>query len=116
MKLRNLTPHPVTITTDTGSVHCAPESGPQPRLDEVRQTAEPVVIDGLRVPMARVSGGPVAGLPEPTPDTLLLVSRLVAEASPGRTDLVVPYDLLRDEAGRVLGCQSLARISASKRS
>jgi hypothetical protein len=116
MRLRNLTPHPVTITTDSGSVRCPPESGSPPRIDEVPEPTEPVLIDGLRVPTVRVSGGPVIGLPEPVPGTLLLVSRVVAEASPERADLVVPYELVRDEDGRVLACRSLGRFSPRVRS
>jgi hypothetical protein len=116
MRLRNLTPHPVTISTDAGSVHCPAESGARPRIDEAPEAAEPLIIDGVRVPTVRISGGPVVGLPDPAPGTLLLVSRIVAEAARGRTDLVVPYDLIRDDAGRVIGCRSLGRVTAEVRS
>lgn len=42
--------------------------------------------------------------------TLLIVSRLVAEACPERDDLVVPDDTVRDDAGRIIGCRALARV------
>jgi hypothetical protein len=47
----------------------------------------------------------VVGLPEPSPDTLLIVSGMVKSAATGRTDLVSPGDLVRDAAGVVLGCK-----------
>jgi hypothetical protein len=57
-----------------------------------------------------VRWGEVEGLPEAEPDTLLLVSRIVADAgkAQGRTDLVVPHDIMRDDKGVIIGCKSLA--------
>ncbi len=115
MKLRNLTPHPVTITADGGSVHVPPEGGSRPRVDEVREVTEPVSVEGLSVPTVRVVGGCAVDVPEPVAGTLFMVSRMVAAACPGRSDLLVPYDLVRDEAGRVVACRSLARIGSSAR-
>ena len=40
---------------------------------------------------------------------MLIVSRLVVDALPHRFDLVAPDDLFRDDAGNVVGAQSLAR-------
>lgn len=116
MKLRNLTPHPVTIITDAGSVDLMPEPGIRPRVDETRTAAEPVTVEGIPVPVVRVVGGVVADLPEPAPGTLLVVSRVVAETCPDRADLLVPYDLVRDEAGRVVACRCLARFATAARS
>lgn len=111
MTLRNLTPHPVTIITDVGSVHLPPEPGTRPHIDEIREATEPVFVEGLPVPTVRVVGGSAVDLPEPKPGTLFVVSRVIAEACPERTDLLVPYDLVRDETGRVIACRSLARIA-----
>ena len=58
------------------------------------------------IPLSRPSHGEVTGLPEPVPGVLLIVSRTVQQASP-REDLVVPTGLIRDEAGRLIGCTSL---------
>lgn len=113
MTLRNLTPHPVTIITDTGSVHLLPEPGTRPRIDDVREVTEPVLVEGVPVPTVRVVGGPAVDLPEPEPGTLFVVSRVIAEACPDRTDLLVPDDLVRDGTGRVVGCRSLARITTA---
>jgi hypothetical protein len=111
MTLRNLTPHSVTIITDTGSVYLPPEPGIRPWVDETHTDAEPVFVDAVPVPTVRVVGGAAVDLPEPVPGTLLIVSRVIAEACPDRTDLLVPYDLVRDEAGQVVGCRRLARIA-----
>lgn len=111
MTLRNFTSHPVTIITDAGSVHLPPEPGPRPHIDEIRESTEPVFVEGLPVPTVRVAGGSAVDLPEPEPGTLFVVSRVIAEARPDRTDLLVPYDLVRDDAGRVIACRSLARMA-----
>ena len=39
-----------------------------------------------------------------------MTSRVVATFHPDRTDLVWPDDLLRDEAGRVVGARRLAAL------
>lgn len=60
---------------------------------------------------ARVSSlplGAVIDLPEPEPDTIVVVSVITAEAAPGRSDLRVPGDQVRDDSGRIIGCRSLA--------
>ncbi|MGH4014474.1 MAG: hypothetical protein ACRDSL_11245 [Pseudonocardiaceae bacterium] len=111
MKLRNLTPHPLTIITDAGSVHLMPEPGIRPRVDEARTVTEPVFVEEMAVPTVRVVGGGAVDLPEPVPGTLFVVSRVIAETCPGRTDLLVPYDLVRDESGRVVACRCLARFA-----
>ena len=48
-------------------------------------------------------------LPDPVPGVLLIVSRMVAEHTAGRDDLVFPDDLVRDESGAVTGCRRLGR-------
>ncbi|MGQ0775180.1 MAG: hypothetical protein ACT4NY_12295 [Pseudonocardiales bacterium] len=111
MKLHNLTPHPVTIITDAGSVHLPSEPGCTLQVEETQEVTEPVFVEGLPVPTVRVIGGSAVDLPEPAPDTLFVVSRVIAEARPDRTDLLVPYDLVRDAAGRVIACRSLARMA-----
>ena len=109
--LRNLTPHPVTIITEIGSVQLLPEPGPRPHIDEMREITGHVFVEDMPVPTVRITAGSAVDLPEPEPNTLLIVSRVIAEARPDRTDLLVPYDLVRDEAGRVVACRSLARVT-----
>lgn len=101
MTLVNLTPHPVTIATRT-----IPPDGRIPRVGE---SITPVgVIDGL--PVVQISLGQVTGLPEPRPGIWYIVSRMVAEAAPYRDDLLIPGKQIRDEQGRVVGAETLARL------
>lgn len=74
---------------------------------------EPVLVEGMRVPTVRLVAGPAVDLPEPEIGTLFIVSRVIAEACPDRADLLVPDNLVRDGAGRVVGCRSLARITTA---
>jgi hypothetical protein len=100
----NLTPHRVTVrnglrewTFDSAGVA------------RVRDTAQPAgSIAG--VPVTAVSTGDVADLPDPTPDTVFLVSRVLALALPDRRDLVFPFGEIRDDAGRIVAVESLARF------
>src|SRR5690606_31963979 len=59
--------------------------------------------------------GELEGLPDPADGVIYVVSRLVAEAAPHRDDLYFPGRLLRDEAGRVVGAESLARLPRQRR-
>lgn len=97
----NLTPHPVTIAGCT-----IDPDGRIPRVaEEISRVGE---IGGL--PVVEIRLGQVHGLPEPTPGTVYIVSRMVAEAAPARDDLVIPGKQMRDEQGRVVGAETLARL------
>lgn len=104
MELRNCTPHPLNIHLPDGSVRSLPPSGISPRVATVTSPAEPV--DDVPVVTSRL--GEVTGLPEPEAGVFLVVSQIVAGAS-GRPDLLFPGELVRDEAGRPVGCRGLAR-------
>lgn len=59
------------------------------------------------IPLVLRDYGEVEDLPEPEPDTLLIVSHMVRTAQPDRTDLASPGDLIRDADGRIIGCKNL---------
>jgi len=125
----NMTPHPVNILTESGSL-TIPSSG-QIRL--AAKTVQDVPIDG--VPTTRTVFGDPEGLPEPswacpccgavgpevnfngvTPccesgpvGVFFIVSQLVKSALPTRADLLVPAEVVRDDQGRIIGCRSLGR-------
>jgi hypothetical protein len=61
--------------------------------------------DGL--PLYQAEFGEVEGLPEPAEGVLYVVSMLVRQAVPERTDVASPGELVRDEQGRVIGCRGL---------
>lgn len=52
----------------------------------------------------------VTDLPEAVDGVVYITSTLVAQAVPDRTDVLVPADLRRDEAGRIIGCGALQRF------
>jgi hypothetical protein len=104
-RIVNLTPHPVVVRWDGGE-RVFPSAGVARLVDSAVPVAD---VDG--VPVAAVSVGQVTGLPDPQPGCYLLVSRLTAAALPLRTDLLFPFEEIRDEQGRVVAVARLARLA-----
>lgn len=103
MPVINLTPHAIVCN---GAAF--PASG---QIARVSVGYVPVgdyfpALSGEPIPFVKGVYGPVTGLPVRTPDTLFLVSSMVRLACPGRKDLVSPADLVRDNAGTIVGCRS----------
>lgn len=105
-KLVNLTPHAVTFLVDGMNPVVVPPSGTVARL----KTSTAVIgsIDGI--PITTTVFGDVTDLPDPTAGTVFIVSSLVAQAVRDRSDVFIPNDSVRDDAGRIVGCRSLGRI------
>ena len=103
--VRNLTPHAVAIA---GGVTYAPDPAGPARVTATFAGADRL---GDGTPLLRAAYGPVQGLPAAEPGTWLIVSRAVAAACPGRGDLLVPADLVRDAAGAVVGCRGLETLA-----
>ena len=102
----NLTPHTVNIVTESGEIIDYPASGVLARV-----SARTQVIGKLgNIPITRTVYGEVEGLPEPEEGTIYIVSSLVAQRVPERTDVFVPSESVRDDQGRIIGCRSLGRI------
>ena len=100
-KLVNMTPHTVKLVNDFGILEM-PSAGVA-RVSSTQEELGRVV----GVPLVRATFGEVTGLPAPEEGTMYVVSAMVRAALPGRTDLASPGDLVRDEAGQVIGCKSL---------
>lgn len=100
MNIINCTPHEINLP---GRV--IPSSGILPRASENRSDREP--IDGI--PVVAKTFGIIENLPDPVPDTIYVVSALAAQAAwaNGRFDVYCPGDPVRDEAGKIIGCQAL---------
>lgn len=112
-KIINLTPHAVNIVNNDNSVAITIEaSGNVARcsqtIDIVDTIDLTIDLNNVAIPVSSSSYGEVVDLPAPQDNTYYIVSRLVMSACPNRQDLLVPNDLVRDEAGRVIGCRSLA--------
>lgn len=115
--IMNYTPHSVTLLganlgsdvfESVGVARC------QERVEVMTPgTYDPFGDGGMTfsLPLVRKSFGTVEGLPpqDPTkPWKLYIVSQIVADACPGRNDLLVPSDIVRDAHGVVLGCKSFS--------
>ena len=59
------------------------------------------------VPLITQTFGEVVGLPAPEEGKFYIVSALVRAACPDRYDLGSPAELVRDDAGRIIGCRAL---------
>jgi hypothetical protein len=97
-RFENLTPHSVA---DAISGQTFPPSGTVAR---VAATFSPAGEAG-GVQMFRRSFGAVEGLPDKRQGVLLIVSALVAAATPDRDDLVSPGELVRGPDGQPIGCK-----------
>lgn len=108
MKIINLTPHPLKIQRQDGSVLelAKPEVGTLvPRRTAKSVQMEP--IEGLSI--STTIFGEVENLPAEEDNTIFVVSRLVVDGATHRTDLFAPGELLRDEQGNIIGAKGLAR-------
>jgi len=114
MKVVNLTPHALNLMPagPTGPVVTIPPSGQVARcvVDRVQVDTVTVTVDGISVPVNRTQFGAVTSLPDPQPDTIFIVSSVVAQAVPDRQDVFIVDDAVRDEQGRIIGCRALAHI------
>lgn len=113
MKILNLTPHKVTLCGEDGETIAVFEpAGTPARCATTTRTVDSITLPtGDSVPVKRTVFGEVVGLPESDPDTILIVSAIVASAVKGtRDDCVVPNDAVRDGDGRIVGCRSFAVV------
>lgn len=109
--ITNCTPHDVNIVGEDGSVIATiVASGITPRCQASTKEVDTVEVDGVTIPLTVSSFGDVYDLPEPLRNTLLIVSRVVADAASDRHDLVVPDQLVRNDAGQVVGARSLSFV------
>ena len=107
VKLINLTPHDVNLILPDESTLTIPASGSVAR---VGSHVEQVGTIGIIPVVKTVFDTVVTDLPDPQDGVIYLTSTLVAQAVPDRTDVLVPADLRRDEAGRIIGCGALQRL------
>jgi hypothetical protein len=103
MKVINLTPHPIHVVNAEGTVLKTYQSEGVVRLKATTVHAG-FTIDG--VPVTQTEFGTPEGLPLFEEGTFLIVSQLIKSALPGRKDLVVPAEVVRDANGNILGCRS----------
>ncbi len=112
MKIINLTPHPLNLMPEgpDGPMVTIPPSGLVARCAVDRVQVDTVAVDGIAVPVNQTRFGEVSDLPDPQPDTIFVVSALVAQAVPDRQDVFIVDDAVRDEQGRIIGARALAHV------
>ena len=103
VKFVNLTPHDITVVDGETRV-TLPKSGQVARV-AVSQV-EVGRAEGIALYQTRK--GEVQGIPAQEEGTIYVVSLLVREALPARTDLASPGELIRDADGKPIGCRGLA--------
>ena len=107
----NLTPHSITFMTPEKDVLAIIEpSGSITRVSAKTETTGSIVFNGSAIPVSETVFGEVEGLPDPKDGTIFVVSSLVASRVPERTDVFIPAESVRDEAGRIIGALSLGRV------
>ena len=106
----NLTPHNVNIVLDDGRVITIERSGMVARCAQQTQKVNEINYSNANaiIPITQTTYGEVVDLPEPKENVYYIVSRLVMSAAVGRTDLLCPNGLVRDDNGNVIGCESLS--------
>jgi len=96
----NLTPHTINVYEGGILVNSFPPNGEPARISIKREK----VMEQDGVSFYHQAKGPVEGLPSEREDTFYIVSTLVRLEVPSRKDLLSPGDLLRDGAGKPIGC------------
>ncbi len=113
--IRNLTPHQVVVSPSgdlTQTLTLESEGSPS-RVTVNRTVITYLQVDSLAIPIHAVHYDGVPDLPDEVEGTFLVVSRLVAERFLKRKDLLIPDELIRDDSGTVVACQSLSSLSLS---
>lgn len=119
MKLVNLTPHAITLHVglfdeehpygDEKQITIEPSGTVARVTEESTPTHRLNLDDQIEVWVHERRFGEVEGLPEKEEGVVLLVSSIVASAATHRDDLYVPYPLIRDDEGKVIGAAGIAK-------
>lgn len=102
MNFVNLTPHPLTIKKNDGTI-LELEVGDFVRATQTQNKVKE--IDNIN--FYETVYGKVEGLPKSQEGTIYIVSLITKMACPERDDLVTPGNLIRNEEGAIVGCEGL---------
>lgn len=101
----NLTPHALNVRVGEAEIVIPPSGS----IARAAQTVTPCgEIDGI--PVYRTTYGAVEGLPAPVDGTWYIVSSLTAQAVKDRNDILIPGPAVRDNDGRIIGCQGFSVV------
>lgn len=105
MKFINLTPHEINIYSGEELIKTVPASGTVARCEQREEVLGK--IDGITI--TEQFFGAVQGVTDQEEGVAYIVSRIVADAITFRDDLYIPGPMVRDNNGRVIGCQGLSQ-------
>ena len=106
MEIVNLTPHAINFQTQSGPI-TIPVSDRVFRLETERSEVGLIQVGAHDIPLIYETYTGAKDLPVPKVNTYFVVSRLVAEKFPERTDLLYPTDLQRESDGTIQFARSL---------
>ncbi len=124
MNLINLTPHTINIYNGVNLLYTLQSSG-NARATQTAVELDPVFVDGINIPVSKVTFGDTIDLPEYQPNQCLIVSIITAQAAAanGRCtdDLYVPTGMVRKGEdgtissdpranGQIIGCTGLSKF------
>lgn len=124
MNLINLTPHTINIYNGVNLLYTLQSSG-NARATQTAVELDPVFVDGINIPVSKVTFGDTIDLPEYQPNQCLIVSIITAQAAlaNGRCtdDLYVPTGMVRKgedgtissdprATGQIIGCTGLSKF------
>lgn len=103
-KFVNLTPHVLNLLTADGGTVDVPPSG---KIARVASTSAIVAaINGICV--SQQTFGDVIDLPDAQDGLVYIVSRMVKDRVPDRSDVMVPGAPVRDADGKIIGANGLS--------
>ena len=111
MPFINMTPHPINIFVrnengDEEEIRID-ASGETIRLEET--WSEIKIVGG--VPITQCFYSTPTQLPSPVAGLYYIVSAMVANAFPLRSDFLIPAQTIRNNEGRIIGCTSLSLVN-----
>lgn len=108
VEIKNLTPHPLQMLCTPGEpITIQPEATPA-RVEMTVTSADPIQANNGTIQSVVEQPGQVIDLPDQQPGVVLVVSRVVFNAFPNRTDLACPTNLIRNDDGDVIGAKALS--------
>lgn len=106
VKFVNLTPHELTVLDNENRETKIPASGIIARAYQELDELEPIAGFAVKA----TSYGKTENVPDPEPGTFYVVSSLAAQGLSGREDILTPGPAIRDDEGKIIGCQGFCVI------
>lgn len=112
VKIVNLTPHAINLVGQDGTqIAVFQPSGNIARCTTTKTVVSTVAVGDTTVNVNRTVFGDVTGLPDCAPNTIFIVSTIIAQALKDvRNDLIIVDNTVRDDKGQIIGCTSFGII------